>query len=125
MITVLLLSAGWSPTRLPAMASLPVDRLGYRAAIPIHAKAAPPERPEQPVYQASISKGAICEFHDPKHGAGKTVPILGVCESSHMKAKGGEVLVIVDATGKKHTVSAKAVHITLPVCTPNTQPPSK
>jgi hypothetical protein len=78
-----------------------------------YAKAAPAERGEE-AYHASISVGSIAEFHDPKHGSGKTVPILGIVESSAMKAKGGEVVTLVDGAGKRHTIASKALHIVLP-----------
>jgi hypothetical protein len=63
---------------------------------------------------ANIAVGSICEFHDPKHGSGKKQAVLGVCEGSSFKAKGGEVISLVDAGGKKHTVASKAIHIVLP-----------
>jgi hypothetical protein len=63
---------------------------------------------------ANIAVGSVCEFHDPKHGAGKKQAVLGVCESSTFKAKGGEVHTLIDADGKKHSVASKAIHIVLP-----------
>ena len=53
------------------------------------------------------------EFHAPKHGNGKTTPILGLVEGAEYKAKGGARILIVDAQGGKHAVKENAVHINL------------
>lgn len=107
MITALTTAAvaGW----MPSISPLTLDH--RRSAI--LCKAPPVERGAE-VPQSNINVGSICEFHDPKHGAGKTTSVLGVCESSMMKAKGGEKVTLVDANGKKHCVAAKAIHIVLP-----------
>jgi hypothetical protein len=73
--------------------------------------AAPEERPE-----INIRPGAICEFHDPKHGAGKQTAVLGVVKEASYKSKGGARLTIVDANGIEHqAVRTSDVHIDLGV----------
>jgi hypothetical protein len=106
----LVLTVGWTPSSLVSHVGL---RAAQRGRAVVKAKAPPVERgAEAP--QSNIDVGSICEFHDPKHGAGKKAAVLGICESSTMKAKGGEILTLVDADGKRHTVSCKAIHICFP-----------
>jgi hypothetical protein len=61
-----------------------------------------------------INIGSICEFHDPKHGAGHQEPILGVVRTCEHKSKGGMRLSLEDAQGASHSVQSKAIHIVLP-----------
>jgi hypothetical protein len=61
-----------------------------------------------------ISIGAICEFHDPKHGNGQQAPVLGVVQTCDQKAKGGMRLTLQDENGHVHSVRDNAIHIVLP-----------
>jgi len=62
----------------------------------------------------NIAAGSICEFHDPKHGAGNAPPVLGVVESVEFKTKGGARIILKDESGTTHTVAEKMLHIVLP-----------
>ena len=84
---------------------------GRRLAV--DAKKTPVDRGAEAPH-SNIDIGSICEFHDPKHGSGKAEAVLGICEATGMKAKGGEVITLVDAAGRRHSVAAKAIHIVLP-----------
>jgi len=66
------------------------------------------DRPQLP----SIAAGSIVEFHD--NYGGEVVPILGIVDSCEHKAKGGIRVMIMDAAGKMHSVTQKALHIVLP-----------
>jgi hypothetical protein len=106
LVAFVALTVGWMP--MP-MVHKKYDTPGRAAVM----KAPPVERGAEAPH-SNIDIGSICEFHDQKHGSGKQVAVLGICESSAMKAKGGEVITLVDATGKRHTVPGKSIHITLP-----------
>ena len=81
----------------------------------VRMKKAPSGDEDAPVVeQVNIDTGSIVEFHDPTHGAGTKVPVLGIVQSTEHKSKGGTRVSILDATGKTHSVMYKAIHITLP-----------
>jgi hypothetical protein len=108
LLSLLAASVGWT-TRM----ATPMGRAHVITRAAIVAKSAPEERGPE-AFSAHVGVGSICEFHDPKHGSGKSQPVLGICESSAMKAKGGEKITLVDSMGKRHCVAAKSIHIVLP-----------
>jgi hypothetical protein len=78
----------------------------------VRMKKAPDERPEERP-QLNFDANSIVEFHDPKHGSGDQVPVLGLIQGIEFKAKGGARLQIVDANGNAHAVAEKAIHVNL------------
>jgi hypothetical protein len=75
-------------------------------------KKSPESRPEERP-QLSMDMNSIVEFHDPRHGSGECVPVLGLVSGLEYKAKGGARLQIVDGKGQTHLVAEKAVHVSL------------
>ena len=99
---------------LPLLSWMPLPGTTIRAApYALRMKAAPPDAPEERELP-SIAIGSICEFHDPKHGAGAVKPVLGIVQSLEFKSKGGARIILADAAGGTHTVAEKALHIILP-----------
>jgi hypothetical protein len=91
----------------------PITSLHTSRSAVLRMKQAPAEeKPE--VVLPNIGKGSICEFHDPKHGAGACPPVLGVVTGVEAKAKGGARVLLVDADDNKHSVTEKSIHIILP-----------
>jgi hypothetical protein len=100
---------------LPLLAYTPGPYVSLHTArsVVTRMKQAPAEEKE-PVELPKISTGSICEFHDPKHGAGACPPVLGIVQGVEAKAKGGARILLVDESGGKHSVGEKAIHIVLP-----------
>jgi hypothetical protein len=94
----------------------PPTRLAYTRAsatsrCAVALKNTPDDTPEiRPDIQ--VSKMSVVEFHDDNK---KGTPVLGLVEGAEYKAKGGARIMIIDASGSKHTIKENSIHINLGV----------